>query len=233
MKRKIYIIGIMAIIITFLELGIKYNLVDAINLNEKEPIYKIETEEKELFLTFDINWAEEDNTYKILEILKKNNVKGTFFIMGKWVIYPDGNKEKLKKIYEEGHLIGNHSYVHPDFKNISKERMKEEIIKTEEIINKEIGIKTNIFRFPSGSFSKEAIQYVYDLNYVPMEWNIDSKDWLNEGAYKEYLNVKNKIGNGSIILYHNNGKYTPENLEKIIKECKKEGYTFKTLTKIQ
>ncbi|MGL4873966.1 MAG: polysaccharide deacetylase family protein [Clostridium sp.] len=233
MKKRIYKIVIMIILILATEIGIKYNLVNAINLKNKEPIYKIETNKKELFLTFDINWAEEDYTYKILEILKENNIKATFFIMGKWVIYPEGNKEKLKKIYEEGHIIGNHSYVHPDFRNISKERMKEEILKTEDIIKNEIGIETKIFRFPSGAFSKESVEYVYDLNYIPMEWNVDSKDWRNEGLEREYLNVKSKIENGAIILYHNNGKYTTRNLERIIKECKKEGYTFETLIKIQ
>ncbi|MGL5648636.1 MAG: polysaccharide deacetylase family protein [Clostridium sp.] len=229
MRNRKYIIAV--ILMSIIVIGYKGILVDAVNNKEREPIYEIETNKKELFLTFDINWAKKDNTYKILEILKENDVKATFFIMGKWVVYPKGNKEKLKKIYEEGHLIGNHSYVHPDFKEIKKERMEEEILKTENIIRKEIGIKTEIFRFPSGSFKDEAVKVVYDLNYVPIEWNIDSRDWMNKGLEKEYLNVKKKIKGGSIILYHNNGRYTPENLDRLIKECKKEGYSFGVLRK--
>lgn len=203
--------------------------VNSINFQKKEPIYKMAEEKKELFLTFDINWAEDDKTYEILDILKEKDVRATFFIMGKWIKYPKGNKEKLEKIKEGGHTIGNHSYIHPDFKEISKERMKKEILDTEKIIEDTIDLKTTIFRFPSGSFSEEAVETVYNLGYAPIQWNIDSKDWMNEGLEKEYLNVKNKLKNGSIILYHNNGKYTPENLKRLIKECKEEGYTFEVI----
>ncbi|WP_297635571.1 polysaccharide deacetylase family protein [uncultured Clostridium sp.] len=229
--RKIQGLLMFLVIIIFFGIKTEHNIkfVNAINFKNKEPIYKMTEEKKELFLTFDINWAEDDKTYEILEILKENDVKGTFFIMGKWVIYPDGNKEKLEKIKEEGHIIGNHSYIHPDFKEISKERMEKEILETEKIIIDTIGVKTEIFRFPSGSFSEKAVETVYGLGYIPIEWNIDSKDWRNEGLEKEYLNVKKKLKNGSIILYHNNGRHTPENIRRLIKECKKDGYTFGVL----
>lgn len=222
-------------IILFLVIGIKVKsnikLVNDINIIKKEPIYKIDTEKKEVFLTFDINWAEKDNTYKILELLEKHDVKATFFIMGKWIKYPDGNLPKLKAIVEKGHDIGNHSYVHPDFTQISKERMEKEIKDTENILKESVNVDTKLFRFPSGAFSKEAVEKVYSLGYIPVGWDVDSKDWLNEGAEKEYRNVKSKIKNGSIILYHNNGKYTPENIERLILELKNEGYEFNCLSK--
>ncbi|ENZ01905.1 polysaccharide deacetylase family sporulation protein PdaB [Clostridium thermobutyricum] len=222
-------------IILFLVIGIKVKsnikLVNDINIIKKEPIYKIDTEKKEVFLTFDINWAEKDNTYTILELLEKYDVKATFFIMGKWIKYPDGNLPKLKAIVEKGHDIGNHSYVHPDFTQISKERMEKEIKDTENILKESVNVDTKIFRFPSGAFSKEAVEKVYSLGYIPVGWDVDSKDWLNEGAEKEYRNVKSKITNGSIILYHNNGKYTPENIERLILELKNEGYEFNCLSK--
>ena len=113
---------------------------------DNKPIHCVDREDKKISLTFDVNWAENDYLYEILDLLDENNIKATFFIMGKWVIYPEGNREKLVEIHKRGHEIGNHSYVHPDFKNIGKERIIEEVKKTEEIIEKEVGVKTNLFR---------------------------------------------------------------------------------------
>lgn len=190
------------------------------------PIHRVEREDKKISLTFDINWAENDYLYEILDLLDENNIKATFFIMGKWVIYPDGNREKLIEIYKRGHEIGNHSYVHPDFKNIGKDRIIQEVNKTEEIIEKEIGIKTNLFRFPSGSYSEESLRYIKELGYESIQWDVDSVDWKGESKEKEYKKVMNNVKFGSILLYHNNGKYTVNNLKEIIPQLKKEEYEF-------
>lgn len=190
------------------------------------PIHRVEREDKKISLTFDVNWAENDYLYEILDLLDENNIKATFFIMGKWVIYPDGNREKLIEINKRGHEIGNHSYVHPDFKNIGKDRIIQEINKTEEIIEKEIGIKTNLFRFPSGSYSEESLKYIKELGYESIQWDVDSVDWKGESKEKEYKKVMNNVKGGSILLYHNNGKYTVNNLKEIIPQLKKEEYEF-------
>ncbi|EOR26838.1 putative xylanase/chitin deacetylase [Clostridium sartagoforme AAU1] len=93
------------------------------------PIYRVNKDEKVISLSFDINWAEKDEIYNILEVLDKYNVKATFFIMGGWVNYSEENREKLIKIKEGGHEIGNHSYIHPMFTKIDENRMKEELEK--------------------------------------------------------------------------------------------------------
>ena len=67
-----------------------------------KPIFRVDTESKKIAITFDVNWAEEEHIYEILDILKKYDVKATFFVMGKWVNFPEGNKEKLIRINEEG-----------------------------------------------------------------------------------------------------------------------------------
>ena len=193
---------------------------------DNKPIHCVDREDKKISLTFDVNWAENDYLYKILDLLDENNVKATFFIMGKWVIYPEGNREKLVEIYKRGHEIGNHSYVHPDFKNIGKDRMIEEVKKTEEIIEKEVGVKTNLFRFPSGSYSQEGLSIIDGLQYKSIQWDVDSVDWKGESKEKEYKKVVNNVKGGSILLYHNNGKYTVENLKEIIPKLKSEGYEF-------
>ncbi len=195
----------------------------------KQPIYRVSKEEKEISITFDVNWAEEEHIYEILEILKSNDIKATFFIMGGWVNYSEENREKLIKIYEEGHEIGNHSYIHPIFTNIAEDRMKEEIEKTENVFLEVVGEKSKLFRFPSGAYDDKSIGIVESMGYKCIQWDVDSVDWKGESAEKEYKRVMDKVQNGSILLFHNNSKYTQENLKRIIPELKEEGYRFKAV----
>ena len=204
----------------------------SINETAKLPIFRVNTEEKEVALTFDINWAEEDHLDEILQILKKYDAKGTFFIMGGWVNYTDDNKEKLKNIYNDGHEIGNHSYIHPNFMNITEERMNDELKKTEDIIYQTIGYNTKLFRFPSGSYNEKALNYVMSKGYKCIQWDVDSVDWKQAGADVEYNRVMKNVKEGSILLFHNNAKYTPENLDRIINKLTGEGYKFLTVSEL-
>lgn len=193
------------------------------------PIYRVAREDKVLSLTFDINWAEKDEIYNILEVLEKYNVKATFFIMGGWVNYSDDNKEKLIKISEAGHEVGNHSYIHPMFSKIDENRMAQELEKTEKIIYETIGISTNLFRFPSGDYNEKAFSFVTNKGYRCIQWDVDSVDWKQSSAKEEYDRVMKKAKEGSILLFHNNAKYTPGNLDIIIKNMKDDGYSFITI----
>jgi peptidoglycan-N-acetylglucosamine deacetylase len=191
--------------------------------NEKAlPIYCVDTKEKKIALTFDTNWGD-DNMIKILDILDENDVKATFFILGTWMDkYPD----MVKEIYKRGHEIGNHSNNHPDFINISKDRIIEEIAVTDAKLMKLIGTGTSIFRFPSGSYNEEAVKIVESTNHFCIQWDVDSIDWKEHGADIEYNRVMKKTRPGSILLFHNGAKYTPETLPKIIKDLKSKGYEF-------
>ena len=191
-----------------------------------QPIYRVDIEEKKIAITVDVNWAEKEYLYDILDVLDKYNIKATFFVMGKWIVYPSGNVEKLKEIYNRGHEIGNHSYVHPDFAKIGKDRIVDEINKTEDIIKQVIGIKTELFRFPSGSYNDNGIKVVEELSYKIIHWDVDSVDWKQLGLDSEYNRVIKNVKPGSIVLFHNNGKYTPSNLDKLIPELQSQGYEF-------
>lgn len=197
---------------------------------KKTPIYRVSTEEKKIALTFDVNWAENEYIYDILDVLNENNAKGTFFIMGGWVNYSDENREKLMKINEDGHEIGNHSYIHPSFTKINHERMADEIKKTEDIVYAATGSKIKLFRFPSGDYNEDALEYVRSLGYECIQWDVDSIDYKQSGAEVEYNRVMKNIKEGSIVLFHNNAKYTPQNLNRIITELTKEGYEFVTVS---
>mgnify|MGYP004429092687 CR=1 FL=1 len=196
------------------------------------PIYRVCTEEKKVALTFDVNWAENEYIYEILDVLNENNAKGTFFIMGGWVNYSDENREKLMKINEGGHEIGNHSYIHPSFTKINHERMADEIKKTEDIIYAATGNKTKVFRFPSGDYNQDALEYVRSLGYECIQWDVDSIDYKESGADVEYNRIMKNIKEGSIALFHNNAKYTPQNLKKIINKLTEDGYEFVTISEL-
>ena len=204
----------------------KYSFTEVYN---DKPIFRIKTDEKKLALSFDINWAEKEEIYNILEVLDKYNVKATFFIMGGWVNYSEENKDKLIKIKEGGHEIGNHSYIHPMFSKISESRMKEEIEKTNKIIEETVGEKVKLFRFPSGDYNEKSCKFIADEGMMSIQWDVDSLDWKQLGAEKEYNRVMEKLSPGSILLFHNNAKYTPGNLDRIIKELQEDGYSFVTV----
>ena len=229
MKRRYRVIIdliLLGVIIFISKSSINLNVFSEKQSNDKIPIYRVGRDDNSIALTFDINWAENDQIYNILDVLDKYNVKSTFFIMGGWVNYSEENIQKLKEINERGHEIGNHSYMHPMFTKISKEKMLEEISKTDEIIEEITGFKPTLFRFPSGDYNEEAVKYINSLGYKIIQWDVDSLDWKNTGEEFEYNQVYSKRKSGSIVLYHNNTKYTPANLEKIIIKLQEEDYKF-------
>ncbi|NMM63177.1 polysaccharide deacetylase family sporulation protein PdaB [Clostridium sp. P21] len=193
-----------------------------INVNRNLPIYCVDTKDKKVALTFDVSWGT-DNTDKILQVLDKYNIKASFFLVGGWVDqYPD----KVKSIYEKGHEIGNHSNKHPDMTKISRDKIIQDIDINDSKIRSLTGEGTKLFRCPEGSYNNLVIQTVKDTNHYCIQWDVDSIDWREEGANLEYDRVVKKVKNGSIILFHNNAKYTPDNLPRVIEKLKKDGYEF-------
>lgn len=196
------------------------------------PIYSVETDKKEVALTFDINWCDPDYIPDILNVLEKNKINATFFVMGKWITYSDENKSKLKQIYEKGNEIGNHSYSHKDFSKIDSKTAKDEINKTNEILKTELGIDCKLFRFPGGGYCSNTVKVAKNENMIPIQWDVDSLDWKQLGEEAEYKRVASKLKSGSIVLYHNNSKYTPQNIDRLIKEFKTQGYEFKKVSEL-
>ncbi len=227
-KKRIGIDIFLIMFLIFISIGISKSTEALGNIHEEEPIYCVDTTDKVVSLTFDVNWVEKDNLDVILSILNKYNVKGTFFIMGGWVNYSEDNVNKLKAIKEGGHELGNHSYKHPSFTKIGLARMKEEIEKTNDTIEKYTGERPKLFRFPSGDYNKDAFLKVRNLGYMAIQWDVDSVDWKEGSAETEYNRVMKNVKPGSIILFHN-AKNTPNNLERIIKDLKDKGYSFKTV----
>lgn len=196
--------------------------------NKKLPIYNVDTSDKKIAITFDSSWGN-DTTLKILDVLDKYNAKGTFFLIGRWC---DEYPNETKEISKRGNEIGNHSNKHPDMTAMSKIQIQADIKKADEKIFALTGKKTKIFRCPSGSYNNSVIEALEETNHKCIQWDVDSIDWKEQGREIEYKRVISKVKPGSIILFHNNAKYTPENLDRILKKLKGDGYSFVTVSSL-
>lgn len=188
----------------------------------KLPIYCVDTDEKKVAISFDAAWGADD-TDELLRILKENDVKTTFFMCGYWVNdYP----EEVKKIAADGHDLGNHSATHPHMSQLTKEQIKGELTNAHNDVKNLTGVDMQLFRPPFGEYDNNVIEVAQELGYYTIQWDIDSLDWKEFGVENEINQVLNHkhLGNGSIILFHNDAKYTPQALDRIIKGLKEKGY---------
>lgn len=202
--------------------------VSAQTSTERLPIYCVDTNEKKIAITFDAAWGADD-IEEILNILNEYNAKATFFVVGEWAqTYP----EQLKSIYNSGHEIGNHSYNHNLYSKLTAEDIKADIEKSNDEIEKIIGVRPKLFRFPSGDFNSEAVKVVRECGLQPIQWNCDSLDW--QGLEKEEIvkRVTSGADNGSIVLFHNDVKNTPEAIREVLNNLSKKNYEFVTVSEL-
>ncbi|NLP47018.1 MAG: polysaccharide deacetylase family protein [Epulopiscium sp.] len=158
-----------------------------------------------------------------MQILEKHNIKATFFLVGDWVKrYPD----EVKRIADAGHEIGNHSDTHPHVAQMSKESLKKEIMTAHQRVKDLTGRDMKLFRPPYGEYNNTVIEAAEECGYYAIQWDVDSLDWKEYGVdplIKQVLDHKH-LGNGSIILFHNNAKYTKDALNSIIEGLMNKGF---------
>lgn len=180
---------------------------------------------KKIALTFD-DGPHPYYTLQLLKGLKERNVKATFFITGQNVeAYP----EIVKEIYDDGHLIGNHTYNHTQLTSQNAEAFKEEIIKTNEVIKAVTGEDTIYIRPPYGSWNREFEQ---ELNMFPVLWTIDPLDWCSSNVSCIVSTVCAKAGENDIILMHDQYKTTVTAALQIVDNLTSEGYEFVTVDEL-
>ena len=156
---------------------------------------------------------------QILEVLKKEDVKVTFFMVGDWVRkYPDD----VKKIYEAGHEIGTHSDTHPHVNKLTYEENIQELEKSSEEIQKITGVKPTLYRTPYGEYNNTVIKCANESGYFPIQWSLDTLDYKNLTA-EEMWNRIEKISSGDIVLMHNGTEHTADSLQSIIQKIKAKG----------
>ncbi|MEG1311940.1 MAG: polysaccharide deacetylase family protein [Romboutsia sp.] len=199
--------------------------------NEKVFVRNGSRDKKLIALTFD-DGPHPKETNQVLNVLKKYDVKATFFIAGKhanWYTKP------LLRANEEGHEIGNHTFNHPDISNLSSYQIEEEILKCEETLIKFTGKKPNLFRPPFGSYNEKTLSNIAKkLGYKIILWNtVDAKDWKNPPARNIADNIINNVKNGDIVLLHDYAtNNTVEALDILIPKLIEKGFKFVTVSEI-
>ncbi len=183
---------------------------------------------RRIALTFD-DGPDEIYTPQILDILKTHNVKATFFLLGSKV---KEQPELVNRIINEGHIIGNHSWTHPDLRKVTSEQLVYEIKQTENAIMDVTGLTTCIMRPPYGAVNENVIEQLQELNYKVINWNIDTVDWRAETTSDDILiNTLPNITKDAIVLMHDSPgdkSATVNSLAELITTLSKNGYTFVT-----
>ena len=222
-KMYTYIISSVMVLLLFCTastLNVDKNAIETSSVNSRLlPIYNVETNENKVAFTMNCAWNADDID-KILDVLRNNNVKITFFLVGDWV---DKYPEAVKKINEAGHEIGTHSNTHPHVNNLTLEENKKEIEESSNKIEKIIGKKVSIYRPPYGEYNDTVIKASSDIGFYSIEWSLDTLDYNDLTGEEMWERLDGKIKKGDIILTHNGTKHTADSLDMLIKNIKNKG----------
>lgn len=198
-------------------------------LEKYDAVYKGDPERKDIYLTFD-NGYENGYTEQFLDILKKEKVPAAFFLTGH---YLESQPDLVRRMAEDGHIIGNHSYYHPDLTKVDDGRLERELEKVRKKTEEITGIRNMVYlRPPRGVLSERTLKLAKEQGYTHIMWSVAFVDWkVNEqrGWQYAYDNIMRQVHPGAVILLHSVSKDNADALEKAIKDLKKRGYTFKTL----
>lgn len=186
--------------------------------------------EKVIYLTFDAGY-ENGTTERILNTLKKHNVKAHFFVVDSYI---KNNPNLIKRMDKEGHLVCNHSKTHPSMAKITDfEKFKSELISVETSYKEITGNDMpKFFRPPMGKFSEQSLKYTQDLGYNSIFWSFAYVDWYNDKQPShEYAKEKiySRTHPGAIVLLHPNSTTNTEILDDVLTHWKQEGYRLETL----
>ncbi|WP_454970113.1 polysaccharide deacetylase family protein [Eubacterium sp.] len=184
-------------------------------------------DEKKICLTFDEGY-ENGYTPQILDTLKEKGVKAIFFVT---YDFASQNPDLVKRMIDEGHIVGNHSYRHYTMDEVSDDVAKEEVSYLHKYVKDKFGYTMSYFRFPKGEFSERSLQIVKDLGYKSVFWSFAYADWDPDNQTEEnqaFTHICESTHPGAILLLHAVSKTNADILGKVIDDVKKQGYTFTT-----
>ena len=190
--------------------------------------------EKKVALTFD-DGPDEIYTVEILNILREHQVSATFFIIGKRAeMFP----HVVRRMANEGHLVANHTWCHPDILEISQEELLKEVRNTDDIIQELAGYRPILFRPPYGSIDRERVELLGEMGYLIISWDVDSRDWTGISAREVQDNILSNTVEGSLILQHSAGGLgeelvgTVQALPEVIRTLREDGFEFVTIDQL-
>ena len=190
------------------------------------------SENKSIYLTFDEGY-EAGYTKQILEILKENNVKATFFITAHYV---NTQEELVKQMIDDGHIIGNHTVNHKCMPDLTEEEIRKEVLDLHQVIYEKFNYEMKYIRPPKGEFSERSLKVTNSLGYKTVMWSFAYEDWNEDkqpDESKSLQKILNNLHNGEIMLLHGNSKTNTNILDNMIKEAKNMGYEFKSLEEFE
>jgi len=201
-------------------------------LKQYNGVYIAENADKTLYLTFDEGY-ENGYTAPILDILEASNVPAAFFITGDYI---EREPELVKRMYDNGHIVGNHTVNHPSMPSIvSAAELVEEITALDNEFFALTGAHMRYMRPPRGEFSERTLAITMDLGYTSVFWSFAYADWETDkqkGAQHAYDQVMPYLHDGAIILLHAVSKDNAEALERIINDARGQGFEFKSLNEL-
>lgn len=193
------------------------------------PIYRVDTTEAKVALTFDAAWGA-DKTEGILEILDEFDIVATFFLVGFWV---DKYPEQTRQIAQSGCEIGSHSFNHPDMTKLTASQMKQEITSTTQSLHNVLpDLEVKLFRPPFGAYNDTLINTLGELGMTGIQWDVDTLDWKGYNSSQVIDRVSSNVQNGSVILCHNNADFVLDNTRLIITTLLNRGYEFVTVSEL-
>ena len=201
-------------------------------MDELNGLYMGNSESKKIYLTFDLGY-EAGYTEKILEILKENDVKATFFITGH---YLNTQTELVKRMIDDGHIIGNHTVNHKSMPTIDLATIKTEVMDLHKAVYEKFGYEMKFIRPPKGEYSKRTVAYTNTLGYTTVMWSFAYDDWDEAKQGREEYGKKkilDNVHNGEIMLLHATSKDNSNILDEVIKEIKNMGYEFKNIDEFE
>lgn len=194
-----------------------------------KPIYSVETDNKEIAISFDISWGD-DNVIPVLNILKQNGVRATFFLSGPWAKkHPD----LVQRMVADKQEIASHGNQHIDLNTLGKQEIKNEILQAHKDLLEVSGKEAKLIRAPNGAYDNKVISAASEVGYRVIQWSTDSLDWKRPGPAAVVNNVLNGhrpgqgVKPGAIVLFHasNSAPDTVPALPIVLKKLKEQGYT--------
>lgn len=225
MKRAAIILLVLDILMGLSLFWCKNKSAEVVMVDASGEAVSGQTEVKKIALTFD-DGPHPYYTEQLLDGLEERGVVATFFVTGEHAtLHPD----IIRRMDEEGHLIGNHTYSHIQLTSYNKEEFKEELVATSEVIEEIIGEEVVYVRPPYGCWDKS---FEAELNMIPVLWTIDPLDWCSDNAECIVDRVVVKAGENEIILMHDYYESSVTAALEVVDELLEEGYTFVTVEEI-
>ena len=201
-------------------------------MDKYQGIYMGNKDKKTVYLTFDLGY-EAGYTSKILEVLKNNDVKATFFITAHYV---NTQADLVKQMIDEGHIIGNHTVNHKSMPSCSLETINKEVMDLHSAISGKFGYEMKFIRPPKGEYSERTVAYTNTLGYKTVMWSFAYDDWDEKKQGREEYGKKkilDNVHNGEIMLLHATSKDNANILDDVIKQIKQMGYEFKNIDEFE